>query len=210
MLIALPPRRGRASRPRSAGAALPACMVCLLWPDRFRVLTAEWIGPAGSQALVTPKALPLKLSHPGQQPESGSEPMAQDTGCGHGPRLPASDRRQPLGPVDQRGAVALCGRGYRSRPRPPTAPRARLPPQPGSARATSRRRARHLRRRRPRSRGSRSWLYTQPDIRADIERLRQPSRRAPGPAIPLASVPPAHLCTPGCRPRSNATACSPR
>jgi hypothetical protein len=31
---------------------------------------------------------------------------------------------------------------------------------------------------------SRSWLYTQPDIRADIEHLRQPSRRAPGPAIP--------------------------
>jgi Family of unknown function (DUF6262) len=31
---------------------------------------------------------------------------------------------------------------------------------------------------------SRSWLYTQPDIRAEIEHLRQATRRAPGPAIP--------------------------
>jgi len=31
---------------------------------------------------------------------------------------------------------------------------------------------------------SRSWLYSQPDIRAEIERLREASRRAPSPPIP--------------------------
>ncbi len=31
---------------------------------------------------------------------------------------------------------------------------------------------------------SRSWLYAQPDIRAEILRLRQATRRAPNPAIP--------------------------
>jgi hypothetical protein len=31
---------------------------------------------------------------------------------------------------------------------------------------------------------SRSWLYTQPDIRAEIERLRDATRRAPSPSIP--------------------------
>jgi Family of unknown function (DUF6262) len=31
---------------------------------------------------------------------------------------------------------------------------------------------------------SRSWLYNQPDLRAEIERLREATRRAPLPAIP--------------------------
>jgi hypothetical protein len=31
---------------------------------------------------------------------------------------------------------------------------------------------------------SRSWLYTQPDLRAEIERLRQTTRRSPHPEIP--------------------------
>ncbi len=31
---------------------------------------------------------------------------------------------------------------------------------------------------------SRSWLYAQPDIRAEIERLRDATRRAPAPPIP--------------------------
>ena len=31
---------------------------------------------------------------------------------------------------------------------------------------------------------SRSWLYTQPDLRAEIERLRAATRHAPQPAIP--------------------------
>jgi hypothetical protein len=31
---------------------------------------------------------------------------------------------------------------------------------------------------------SRSWLYAQPDIRAEIERLRDTTRRAPSPPIP--------------------------
>lgn len=31
---------------------------------------------------------------------------------------------------------------------------------------------------------SRSWLYAQPDIRAEIERLREQTRRAPSPPIP--------------------------
>lgn len=33
---------------------------------------------------------------------------------------------------------------------------------------------------------SRSWLYTQPDIRAQIERLREATRHTPAPAIPAA------------------------
>ena len=33
---------------------------------------------------------------------------------------------------------------------------------------------------------SRSWLYTQPDIRAQIERLREVTRHSPAPAIPAA------------------------
>lgn len=33
---------------------------------------------------------------------------------------------------------------------------------------------------------SRSWLYTQPDIRAEIERLREATRHSPAPAIPAA------------------------
>jgi hypothetical protein len=33
---------------------------------------------------------------------------------------------------------------------------------------------------------SRSWLYNQPDLRAEIERLREATRRAPQPAIPAA------------------------
>lgn len=33
---------------------------------------------------------------------------------------------------------------------------------------------------------SRSWLYTQPDIRTDIKRLRDTTRRAPTPPIPAA------------------------
>jgi hypothetical protein len=32
---------------------------------------------------------------------------------------------------------------------------------------------------------SRSWLYTQPDIRADIQRLRDATRHAPTPPIPV-------------------------
>jgi len=31
---------------------------------------------------------------------------------------------------------------------------------------------------------SRSWLYAQPDIRAEIERLRDRTQRAPAPAVP--------------------------
>lgn len=31
---------------------------------------------------------------------------------------------------------------------------------------------------------SRSWLYTQPDIRTDVQRLREATRRAPAPPIP--------------------------
>jgi hypothetical protein len=31
---------------------------------------------------------------------------------------------------------------------------------------------------------SRSWLYTQPDIRAEVERLREATGRAPSPPIP--------------------------
>ena len=31
---------------------------------------------------------------------------------------------------------------------------------------------------------SRSWLYTQPGIRGEIQRLRETTRRAPGPTIP--------------------------
>ncbi|MFF2518744.1 DUF6262 family protein [Streptomyces sp. NPDC058086] len=33
---------------------------------------------------------------------------------------------------------------------------------------------------------SRSWLYCQPDIRAEIERLRDTTRRSPSPLIPAA------------------------
>lgn len=33
---------------------------------------------------------------------------------------------------------------------------------------------------------SRSWLYTQPDLRTEIERLREATRRSPAPAIPAA------------------------
>jgi len=33
---------------------------------------------------------------------------------------------------------------------------------------------------------SRSWLYTQPDIRGQIEQLRQATQNQPGPAIPAA------------------------
>ena len=33
---------------------------------------------------------------------------------------------------------------------------------------------------------SRSWLYTQPDLRTEIERLRQTTRRSPQPTIPAA------------------------
>jgi hypothetical protein len=33
---------------------------------------------------------------------------------------------------------------------------------------------------------SRSWLYVQPDIRAEIQRLRDATRRAPSPPIPAA------------------------
>lgn len=33
---------------------------------------------------------------------------------------------------------------------------------------------------------SRSWLYTQPDLRAEIERLREATRHSPAPAIPAA------------------------
>lgn len=33
---------------------------------------------------------------------------------------------------------------------------------------------------------SRSWLYAQPDLRADIERLREATRRSPASAIPAA------------------------
>jgi hypothetical protein len=32
---------------------------------------------------------------------------------------------------------------------------------------------------------SRSWLYTQPDLRAEIERLRAASQRAPGTPLPI-------------------------
>ncbi len=33
---------------------------------------------------------------------------------------------------------------------------------------------------------SRSWLYSQPDIRAEIQTLREVTRRAPSPAVPAA------------------------
>lgn len=33
---------------------------------------------------------------------------------------------------------------------------------------------------------SRSWLYTQPDIRAEIDRLREATRHSPVPAVPAA------------------------
>jgi hypothetical protein len=52
---------------------------------------------------------------------------------------------------------------------------------------------------------SRSWLYTQPDIRDQIRRLRDATRPAPGPVIPSASEPATRRCAPGSPPRSSAT-----
>jgi hypothetical protein len=54
---------------------------------------------------------------------------------------------------------------------------------------------------------SRSWLYTQPDIRTEIRRLRDTTRRAPSPP---ANVPPTPPCCAACRQPTNATTHSPR
>jgi hypothetical protein len=47
---------------------------------------------------------------------------------------------------------------------------------------------------------SRSWLYCQPDIRAEIERLRDATRRFPSPPIPAAE----HSCDASLRARLEA------
>ena len=58
---------------------------------------------------------------------------------------------------------------------------------------------------------SRSWLYTQPDLRAEIERLRTAHRRAPArPRSRHGSEPPTPRSCDGWRPPTNATADSPR
>lgn len=50
---------------------------------------------------------------------------------------------------------------------------------------------------------SRSWLYSQPDIRTEIERLRRATRRSPTP--PISALPTPHSSPASSRPR-NATA----
>jgi hypothetical protein len=55
-----------------------------------------------------------------------------------------------------------------------------------------------------------SWLYAQPGVRAEIERLRHRTRRAPSPAIPAGNARLTPPCTPACRPHWNTTASSPR
>jgi len=57
---------------------------------------------------------------------------------------------------------------------------------------------------------SRSWLYTQPDIRAEIERLRDHGRRPPASPIPRGSAPPSRRCSAASRPQPHASGSSPR
>ena len=58
---------------------------------------------------------------------------------------------------------------------------------------------------------SRSWLYTQPDIRAEIERLRDLGRRAPGTPVPARQrSSPTPPCCAGWKPPTPATANWPR
>lgn len=47
---------------------------------------------------------------------------------------------------------------------------------------------------------SRSWLYTQPDLRAEIEQLREKTGPAPRAPIPPPSAPPTPRCYAGSKP----------
>jgi len=57
---------------------------------------------------------------------------------------------------------------------------------------------------------SRSWLYTQPDIRAEVLRLREHGRRAPGTPVPARHRSSDASLLRGCRPPPPATGNSPR
>jgi hypothetical protein len=57
---------------------------------------------------------------------------------------------------------------------------------------------------------SRSWLYTQPDIRAEIQRLRDLGRRAPGTPVPAHHRTSDASLLRGCRPPPLATGNRPR
>ena len=57
---------------------------------------------------------------------------------------------------------------------------------------------------------SRSWLYTQPDIRGEIQRLRNANRRAPSHPYPPRSEPPPNHFSDAWKPPTNASANSPR
>ena len=56
---------------------------------------------------------------------------------------------------------------------------------------------------------SRSWLYTQPDIRDQIQRLRNSTTRAPGAPVPAASGQQTRHCAPASPPPCSATRRSP-
>jgi hypothetical protein len=57
---------------------------------------------------------------------------------------------------------------------------------------------------------SRSWLYTQPDIRSQIQQLRSPATHRPAAATPAAQRATDASLRTGSPPHSNATACWPR
>ena len=57
---------------------------------------------------------------------------------------------------------------------------------------------------------SRSWLYTQPDLKAEIRRLREATPRAPRSASPRPRRRPTPHCCAAWKPRTSATANSPR
>ena len=60
------------------------------------------------------------------------------------------------------------------------------------------------------ARVSRSWIYQQPDLLADIDRLRQP-RASPHPAAPASRKPPSTHSASNCAPTGKRSpACEPR
>ena len=57
---------------------------------------------------------------------------------------------------------------------------------------------------------SRSWLYTEPDLRAEIEQLRAARRRATTSQFRRANAPPRRPCCAGSKPLTTASGSSPR
>ena len=201
---AAPPRRCPTAIAAAGVKTCPHANACLTCP--MFLTTAEFLPEHHAQRQADPadrqRGRSRRPRPPGRDEPAGRQQPRQDH---HHPRRPMTAQRPrssrqcmltppPASPPPQPGATSSPA----PRPSRPSAnsngPALRSPSRPSPAAAGI----------------SRSWLYTQPDIRDQIQRLRETTPAHPPLQSPPASGPPTPHCAAGSPPRSNATASWPR